>query len=80
MYVCDKGEKGGIRCSQEQDTHDLLQIKDSVGNDYGRPKDVAGEQRMAFTSLADSAFDVCFENTLTGRGMLFSDFCGYVTY
>lgn len=24
---------------------------------------------MAFTSLADTAFDVCFENTLTGRGM-----------
>jgi hypothetical protein len=22
---------------------------------------------MAFTSLADTAFDVCFENTLTGR-------------
>jgi p24 family protein delta-1 len=46
-----------------------MQIKDSVGNDYGRPKDVAGEQRMAFTSLEDAAFDVCFENTLTGRGM-----------
>jgi hypothetical protein len=28
---------------------------------------VAGEKRMAFTSLADTAFDVCFENTLTGR-------------
>ena len=39
-----------------------------MGNDYGRPKDVAGEQRMAFTSLEDAAFDVCFENTLTGRG------------
>lgn len=25
---------------------------------------------MAFTSLADTAFDVCFENTLTGRGTL----------
>ncbi len=46
---------------------DGLQIKDAVGNDYGRPKDVAGEKRMAFTSLADTAFDVCFENTLTGR-------------
>ena len=45
----------------------MEQIKDSVGNDYGRPKDVAGEQRMAFTSLEDAAFDVCFENTLTGR-------------
>ncbi|KEF53727.1 endoplasmic reticulum vesicle protein 25 [Exophiala aquamarina CBS 119918] len=44
-----------------------MHIKDAVGNDYGRPKDVAGEKRMAFTSLADTAFDVCFENTLTGR-------------
>lgn len=44
-----------------------MQIKDAVGNDYGRPKDVAGETRMAFTSLADTAFDVCFENTLSGR-------------
>ncbi|RMZ85367.1 hypothetical protein DV737_g804, partial [Chaetothyriales sp. CBS 132003] len=44
-----------------------IHIKDSVGNDYGRPKDVAGESRMAFTSLADSAFDVCFENLIVGR-------------
>ena len=44
------------------------QIKDQVGNDYGRPKDVVGESRMAFTSLADTAFDVCFENQLIGRG------------
>jgi hypothetical protein len=46
-----------------------MQIKDAVGNEYGRPKDVAGEKRMAFTSLADTAFDVCFENTLSGRRM-----------
>ena len=44
-----------------------MHIKDSVGNDYARPKDVAGESRQAFTSLEDAAFDVCFENTLTGR-------------
>jgi p24 family protein delta-1 len=42
------------------------QIKDAVGNDYARPRDVAGEARYAFTSHADSAFDVCFENVLTG--------------
>jgi len=42
-----------------------LHIKDAVGNDYGRPKDVVGENRYAFTSHADSAFDVCFENTVT---------------
>lgn len=48
----------------------FIQIKDAVGNDYGRPKDIAGEKRMAFTSLADTAFDVCFENSLVGRSML----------
>ncbi|KAI9699791.1 MAG: vesicle coat component [Candelina mexicana] len=44
-----------------------MQIKDAVGNDYGRPKDIAGESRMAFTSHADSAFDVCFENILISQ-------------
>jgi hypothetical protein len=38
-----------------------------VGNDYARPRDVAGEARYAFTSHADSAFDVCFENILSGH-------------
>lgn len=42
------------------------QIRDAVGNEYGRPQDVAGEQRTVFTSHADAAFDVCFENLLTG--------------
>ena len=36
-----------------------------MGNEYGSPKDIAGEKRMAFTSHADAAFDVCFENQLT---------------
>ncbi|EMC92478.1 hypothetical protein BAUCODRAFT_38548 [Baudoinia panamericana UAMH 10762] len=42
-----------------------MHIKDAVGNDYHRPRDIAGEARYAFTSHADSAFDVCFENILT---------------
>ncbi|KAE9982107.1 hypothetical protein EG328_011211 [Venturia inaequalis] len=42
-----------------------IHIKDGVGNEYGRPKDVVGENRYAFTSHADSAFDVCFENMIT---------------
>jgi hypothetical protein len=42
-----------------------LQIRDAVGNDYHKPKDVIGENRYAFTSHSDSAFDVCFENILT---------------
>lgn len=41
-----------------------LQIRDGLGNDYGRPKNVVGESRTAFTSHADGAFDVCFENIL----------------
>jgi hypothetical protein len=53
--------------NQEDADRFPIQIKDAVGNDYGRPKDVAGETRMAFTSHADSAFDVCFENILTSR-------------
>ncbi|KAK7522338.1 endoplasmic reticulum vesicle protein 25 precursor [Phyllosticta citriasiana] len=44
-----------------------IHIKDAVGNDYGRPKDVVGENRYAFTSVADSAFDVCFRNIQTGN-------------
>ncbi|KAF1352689.1 hypothetical protein EJ07DRAFT_136226 [Lizonia empirigonia] len=43
-----------------------MHIRDAMGNDYHRPKDVVGENRYAFTSHADSAFDVCFENVLTG--------------
>ncbi|KAF2257573.1 hypothetical protein CC78DRAFT_538429 [Lojkania enalia] len=45
-----------------------MHIRDAMGNDYGRPKDVYGENRYAFTSHADSAFDVCFENVITGHG------------
>ncbi|KAM0708322.1 hypothetical protein Q7P35_004973 [Cladosporium inversicolor] len=42
-----------------------MHIKDAVGNDYGRPRDVVGESRHAFHAHEDSAFDVCFENILT---------------
>ncbi|KAF2853093.1 hypothetical protein T440DRAFT_466084 [Plenodomus tracheiphilus IPT5] len=45
-----------------------MHIRDAMGNDYHKPKDVVGENRYAFTSHADSAFDVCFENVLTGSG------------
>lgn len=38
-----------------------------MGNEHGRPRDVAGEVRQAFTSTADTAFDVCLENQLSGR-------------
>ncbi|RAL01145.1 40S ribosomal RACK1 domain-containing protein [Aspergillus ibericus CBS 121593] len=44
-----------------------MHIKDALGNDHGRPKDIEGETRQAFTSPADTAFDVCFDNQLTTR-------------
>ncbi|KAK4464010.1 putative endoplasmic reticulum vesicle protein 25 precursor [Cladorrhinum samala] len=44
-----------------------MHIMDAQGNEYGKPKDIAGEQRTVFTSHADAAFDVCFENVLTGN-------------
>ncbi|EAA32192.3 hypothetical protein GE21DRAFT_7772 [Neurospora crassa] len=43
-----------------------MHISDSHGNEYGKAKDIAGEQRIVFTSHHDAAFDVCFENYLTG--------------
>ncbi|KAB8278980.1 WD40 repeat-like protein [Aspergillus minisclerotigenes] len=44
-----------------------IHIKDALGNDHGRPRDVVGETRQTFTSSEDTAFDVCFENKLEGR-------------
>ena len=44
-----------------------MHIKDAVGNEYGKGKDLVGETRMAFTSHADAAFDVCFENALNSQ-------------
>lgn len=49
-----------------------MQIKDAMGNDHGRPRDVVGEVRQAFTSTADTAFDVCLENQLVGRSKFLS--------
>ncbi|KAI2606362.1 emp24/gp25L/p24 family/GOLD-domain-containing protein [Hypoxylon fragiforme] len=46
-----------------------MRIMDNVGNEYGKPKDVVGEQRTVFTSHADAAFDVCFENVMTHSRM-----------
>ncbi|KAL2885360.1 Endoplasmic reticulum vesicle protein 25 [Ceratocystis lukuohia] len=46
-----------------------MHIRDEVGNEFGRPKDIAGEQRVVFTSHADAALDICFMNTLTGQSI-----------
>jgi hypothetical protein len=48
----------------------VQKIKDTQDNEYGKPKDIVGETRLAFTSHADSAFDVCFENILTYKSKL----------
>jgi p24 family protein delta-1 len=77
MHVCfDQSFWGidslcGLRSWKRTDVCGSSQIKDSVGNDYGRPKDITGETRMAFTSLADTAFDVCFENNLVTSSCMY---------
>lgn len=40
------------------------QIKGAVANEYGRPKDIVGDTRVALTPHADATFDACFENQL----------------
>jgi hypothetical protein len=42
-----------------------IHVRDAVGNEYARPRDVVGESRTVFTSHSDAAFDVCFENLQT---------------
>ncbi|KAM3428499.1 hypothetical protein NHJ13734_008576 [Beauveria thailandica] len=42
------------------------QIRDALGNAYGRPRDVVGENRVVFTSHSDASFDVCYENLFSG--------------
>ncbi|RDA94643.1 hypothetical protein CP533_2492 [Ophiocordyceps camponoti-saundersi (nom. inval.)] len=42
-----------------------MHIRDALGNEYAKPRDVVGESRSVFTSHHDAAFDVCFENILT---------------
>ena len=57
-----------VECEQQSAANTRgIQIKDAVGNEYGKPRDVVGENRYAFTSHADSAFDVCFQNVLKAR-------------
>lgn len=45
-----------------------LIVRDSIGNEYRRKKDFAGEVRVAFTSPSTVSFDVCLENKLTNGG------------
>ncbi|KHN96993.1 ERV25 protein [Metarhizium album ARSEF 1941] len=43
-----------------------MHVRDALGNEYGRPRDIVGESRVTFQSHADAAFDVCFENLFSG--------------
>ncbi|CEJ80172.1 Putative Endoplasmic reticulum vesicle protein [[Torrubiella] hemipterigena] len=43
-----------------------IAVRDTLGNEYGRARDVVGESKTIFTSHADAAFDVCYENLLSG--------------
>lgn len=45
-----------------------LYIRDSIGNEYRRKKDFAGEIRIAFTAPSTASFDVCLENIAQIRG------------
>ncbi|OXV06922.1 hypothetical protein Egran_05307 [Elaphomyces granulatus] len=44
-----------------------MHIKDSLGNEHGHPKDIAGEVRQSFTAPGDTSFDVCFDNQLVAQ-------------
>ncbi|KAI1402316.1 emp24/gp25L/p24 family/GOLD-domain-containing protein [Hypoxylon fuscum] len=46
-----------------------MRIRDNIVNEYGKAKDVVGEQRTVFTAHADASFDVCFENIMTHSRM-----------
>lgn len=48
-----------------------LYVRDSVGNEYRRKKDFAGDVRVAFTAPSTTSFDVCLENIAqyAGRSM-----------
>ncbi|KAG6017348.1 vesicle coat component [Claviceps citrina] len=43
-----------------------MHVRDTLGNEYGHPRDIVGESRVTFQSHSDTAFDVCFENMLSG--------------
>lgn len=48
-----------------------LYVRDSLGNEYRRKKDLVGEARIAFTAPSTTSFDVCLENiaAYSGRSM-----------
>lgn len=47
-------------------------IRDSVGNEYRRKRDFAGDVRIPFTAPSSMSFDVCVENTAQYQGRTMS--------
>ncbi|KAG5986318.1 vesicle coat component [Claviceps pusilla] len=41
-----------------------MHVRDAVGNEYGRPRDILGESRVTFQSHANTVFDVCLVNNI----------------
>ncbi|SCU91936.1 LAFA_0F06810g1_1 [Lachancea sp. 'fantastica'] len=49
-----------------------LVVRDTVGHEYRRMKNIAGPVKVAFTASSSAAFDVCLENQLESRGRTLS--------
>ncbi|CEP60811.1 Erv25p LALA0_S02e00166g [Lachancea lanzarotensis] len=47
-------------------------VRDNVGHEYRRMKNIAGPVKIAFTASSSAAFDVCFENQVQSRGRALS--------
>ena len=58
LVVVDVHSDGSVGDGQKLN----LVVRDSVGNEYRRKRDFAGDVRVAFTAPSSTAFDVCFEN------------------
>ncbi|CAD6638860.1 XXYS1_4_G0024790.mRNA.1.CDS.1 [Saccharomyces cerevisiae] len=64
LVVVDIHSDGSVGDGQKLN----LFVRDSVGNEYRRKRDFAGDVRVAFTAPSSTAFDVCFENQAQYRG------------
>lgn len=63
LVVVSIKTSGRIGDGQQLNFH----IVDSLGNEYRRKNDIAGTNKVAFTSLHNSAVDICFTNTATDK-------------
>ncbi|KAK6459649.1 emp24/gp25L/p24 family/GOLD-domain-containing protein [Scheffersomyces xylosifermentans] len=63
LVVVNIKTDGSVGDGQRLDLH----IFDSIGNEYRRKQNVAGQIKVAFTSHHNAAFDVCFTNHMDGK-------------